>query len=251
MKKKQTNSFFILPTSFLDVLFNLSVVFLALLIMILVIMKTEIVKTKIDAKAEFIVTMTWPEGDWDVDVWVQPPEGPVVYYKNKESDVMNLERDDTGVNGDKFVIDGEERINKLNQEILVVRGIYPGEYIINIHLFRTGASPETGYEEQKTRSSQDSAPGTTPRALKKSIDVVVKLDKINPQLKTLFSRKVTLYHNRQEIHIARFWINDDGTVDHISTDSPVTLHHRTGEQVTVEEAPGKFSTHGGLYSDGH
>lgn len=246
--KDKNNGFFILPTSFLDILFNLSLVFLALLIMILIIMKVEIVKTKIDAQAEFIITMTWPEGDWDMDIWIEDPDGKVMFYQNKTTKVLNLERDDTGLLSDTFVINGEEAINPLNQEIVVVRGIYPGKYIINVHLYRTGGGEETGYSKvtadgEPDPSGRPKSPETLPVPLVKPIDVFVKVDKINPILTTVYAGKTYIEYNRQEHYVVTFSIDAEGNVYDIITDNPVSLQDKTGLGVVIQNANGYFEEH--------
>lgn len=234
MKKKNNNNIS-LPTSFLDILFNLSLIFLSLLLLLIVIIKTETVKAKINAEAEYIITVSWPEGDWDIDVWVGPPSGDVVFYRNKTSPNLNLERDDTGVFNDKIEINGKEHYNPLNQEIVVFRGIVEGEYIVNIHLYRTG-SQGTGYDN----SPIVDVPIHSTVALIKPVDVTIKIDKINPSLKTIFVDKIIITHNRQEKHVVRFWINEDGSIGNIDTTNPVSLHSLTGEKIIMEMGPSLF-----------
>ena len=249
--QNKNKGFFPLPTSFLDLLFNLSMVFLALLIMILIIMKVEIVKTKIDAQAEFIITMTWPKGDWDMDIWIGLPNGAVVFYQQKTSDILNIERDDTGNLNDEIIINGETVVNSLNQEIVVVRGIYPGEYIINIHLYRTGPSEETGYF-LPFDGILPVAPETNNATLVVPLNVTVKIDKINPVLKTLYAVTVPITQNRQEHHVVRFWMNDGGIISDMSNDNPVSLHKITGLSVAILNAAGTFDALGGPnYTDAY
>ncbi|NJO61073.1 MAG: hypothetical protein HC836_23265 [Richelia sp. RM2_1_2] len=230
---KRNNDNLSLPTSFLDILFNLSLIFLVLLLLLMMVIKTEDVKAKIDAKAEHIITVTWPEGDWDIDVWLGLPDGQVVYFKNKSSSTLNLERDDTGTHNDKFEINGEEHYNPLNQEIIVGRGILEGEYILNVHLYRTGQDG-TGYEYSAR------PPGYVAGPLKNSVEVSVKIDKVNPSLKTVFVGKVVIDQNRQEKHVIRFWLNKDGSISDVSTTNPASLHHITGERTIIEIAPNQF-----------
>ncbi|WP_207481089.1 hypothetical protein [Arenibaculum pallidiluteum] len=63
----------------------------------------------------------------DVDLWVQAPGDVPVGYSNKGGLIFNLLRDDLGSQGDP---------TEINFETAFSRGIPPGEYAINVHLFR-------------------------------------------------------------------------------------------------------------------
>ena len=52
---------------------------------------------KIDSKAEFLVTMAWPDQHPDdFDMFVQDPLGNMVWYRRREAGFMLLDRDDRG-----------------------------------------------------------------------------------------------------------------------------------------------------------
>jgi hypothetical protein len=75
-----------------------------------------------------IVEVRWPdEIDADVDLWVQAPGDRPVGYSNKGGAVFNLLRDDLGKRTD---------VTGLNYETSYSRGILPGEYTVNLHLYR-------------------------------------------------------------------------------------------------------------------
>jgi len=78
-----------------------------------------------------LVEATWPPGmDSDVDLWVQAPGDLPVGYSNKGGAVFNLLRDDLGQQLD---------LSGLNYESSYARGIVPGEYTVNLHLYRNRA----------------------------------------------------------------------------------------------------------------
>jgi hypothetical protein len=78
-----------------------------------------------------IVEIRWPDQiDADVDLWVQGPGDRPVGYSNKGGRVFNLLRDDLGLRNDA---------TGLNYENAYSRGIVPGEYIVNVHLYRDSA----------------------------------------------------------------------------------------------------------------
>ena len=79
-----------------------------------------------------LVEVNWPPGmDADVDLWVQAPGDVPVGYSNKGGAVFNLLRDDLGQQLD---------LSGLNYESAYSRGIVPGEYTVNLHLYRNRAA---------------------------------------------------------------------------------------------------------------
>jgi hypothetical protein len=70
------------------------------------------------------------ELDTDVDLWVQAPGDVPVGYSNKSGVIFNLLRDDLGRNADP---------TQLNYEVSYSRGVPPGEYAINLHMYRNKA----------------------------------------------------------------------------------------------------------------
>ena len=78
-----------------------------------------------------MVEANWPpDQDADVDLWVQAPGDVPVGYSNKGGAVFNLLRDDLGQQLD---------LSGLNYESSYARGIVPGEYTVNVHLYRNRA----------------------------------------------------------------------------------------------------------------
>ena len=77
-----------------------------------------------------IVDIHWDDKvDADVDLWVQAPGDVPVGYSNKSGIIFNLLRDDLGHTGDPL---------SMNYEISYGRGLWPGEYTVNAHLYRSG-----------------------------------------------------------------------------------------------------------------
>ncbi len=67
------------------------------------------------------------ELDTDIDLWVQAPGDVPVGYSNKSGVIFNLLRDDLGRNADP---------TQLNYEVSYSRGVPPGEYAVNLHMYR-------------------------------------------------------------------------------------------------------------------
>ena len=143
-------------------------------------------KTNVKTSAEFLIMVTWDkESPADVDVWVRDPMDNVVCFKNRQNGLMHLDRDDTGKKSDTVIFGGSEVVVKENREVVSIRGIIPGEYIVNLHLY----------------SDYNTAP----------VDVEVRLDKINP-FATEMKKNVTLKSRGDEVTAFRFNVDDDGSV---------------------------------------
>src|SRR6516165_8294121 len=73
---------------------------------------------KIDSKAEFLITMDWPdEHPDDIDLFVQDPGGNIAWYRHREAGLMVLERDDRGGANDTIVVNGQKIHSSIREEI--------------------------------------------------------------------------------------------------------------------------------------
>src|SRR4051794_34646124 len=80
------------------------------------------------APGNVVIEASWPPDlDTDVDLWVQGPGDVPVGYSNKGGGLFNLLRDDLG-----HVMD----VSGMNYETSYSRGVLPGEYVVNLHLYR-------------------------------------------------------------------------------------------------------------------
>ena len=127
--------------AFLDLLFNTLLCFAALFVISFVLVNPVSEDGKIDVYADFLITVSWPQDITDdIDVYIQDPEGAVVYFGNKETNLMHLDRDDLGGSHDSIrtefgVIEYSE-----NREIVTIRKVIPGEYIVNLHIYSKRSS---------------------------------------------------------------------------------------------------------------
>ena len=177
---------------FSDLLFNTLLAFVMLFAIALLAMNPKAKTGVIDAKAEFIVTVTWPDMDPnDIDTWVQDPSGNLVWFRAREAGLMHLDRDDRGTANDTLVINGQQVVNPLNQEVVTVRGYAPGEYTVNVFYY-------------ETRNGRP-------------VDVTVSVVKVNPRAEVVFYGTVALARKGDEATAVRFNVNRDGGVDSVGT----------------------------------
>lgn len=178
---------------FYDMLFNILIAFVFCFIIALLAMNPKAKKAgDVPAKAEFIITVTWPDlNPNDIDTWVEDPAGNRVWYRQREAGLMHLDRDDRGLVGDTIIVNGKEVINPLNQEVATIRGFAPGEYTVNAF-----------YYQSKNREP---------------VDVTVSVVKVNPQAEVIFYGMVNLPAKGNERTAVRFTVDAEGRVGNLNT----------------------------------
>ena len=177
---------------FTDILFNALLGFAVMLFIAFALIRPEAKTGIIDTKAEMIVTVTWPDNNEDdIDTYVQEPSGNVVWYHSMQKGLLTLDRDDRGNYLDEVTVDGETIRFPLNQESVTLRGIVPGEYIINVYHYLN--------------------PSEQP------VPVTVKVEKINPTLTVVYYDTVVLDKKGDERTAIRFTLDSAGTVSDINT----------------------------------
>ncbi|WP_448188338.1 hypothetical protein [Azospirillum sp. sgz301742] len=115
----------------------------------------------------------------DVDLWVQAPGDVPVGYSNKSGLIFNLLRDDLGSYADP---------TEVNFETSYSRGIPPGEYTVNIHLFRNLENIYPIWVRVVARVKKETEAGAA----------------------TLAATRVRLDREGQEITAFRFTLDDKG-----------------------------------------
>jgi hypothetical protein len=129
-----------------------------------------------------IVETRWPdEIDADVDLWVQAPGDVAVGYSNKGGAVFNLLRDDLGSRSD---------VSGLNYETSYSRGVLPGEYTVNLHLYRNS-------------SKAYPVPVTVVTSVKRRTDQAAR---------QLLASKVLLVREGEELTVYRFRLSEAGAL---------------------------------------
>ena len=177
---------------FTDLLFNALLIFTFLFLVTVAFLNPPAKTGTVDLKAEYIVTVKWPDNvPDDVDTWVEDPDGRVVWFRNTEDGFMHLDRDDRGLANDTIEVDGREIVNPINQEIVTIRRVLAGEYVVNLHYYKSNTQ--------------------------KPVTAEVSLAKVNPSLEILYYGKVVLNAPGDERTAVRFRIKSDGDVENIST----------------------------------
>ncbi len=142
---------------------------------------------KIDSKAEFIITMDWPDSHPDdLDLFVQDPVGNIAWYRHRVAGFLTLDRDDRGGANDTITVNGKKIASPIREEIVTLRGIVPGEYTVNVSHFQA----------------------TTGQPVAAS----VKVQKLNPVAQVIFDNKVTVDRTGDEKTAVRFRLDDEGKV---------------------------------------
>jgi hypothetical protein len=172
--------------AFTDLLFNALLGFVVMFMLAFLLINPIAKSGAIDPKAEFLVTLTWPDGRCeDVDLYVEDPAQNLVWFRQREAGLMHLDRDDLGCRNDVLEIAGRLVVNPINQETISIRGILPGEFVVNIHLYRGEGQP---------------------------VPATVKIEKLNPKVELVFVGQVTLSQQGDERTAARFLVGADGRV---------------------------------------
>src|SRR6201984_2540787 len=95
-------------------------------------MNPEAKQGKIDTKAEFIITMNWPDNHpADIYLYVEDSLGNIVWYRVREAGFMVLDRDDRGGINNSVMVNGKKVTSPIREETVSIRGIVAGEYTIN------------------------------------------------------------------------------------------------------------------------
>jgi len=102
------------------------------------------VEEHIASEGKYVIIMTWPDkSPDDLDLHVMSPNGHDIFWRNRESDLMHLDHDDLGVRGDHVALAGGGEISTdKNEERTTIRGIIPGEYTVNVHMYSKSSHDE-------------------------------------------------------------------------------------------------------------
>ena len=181
MKYRRPNNF----DPFTDLLFNILLGFTFLFFITILFINPISKLGNVNLKAEYIITVDWQDNlPDDVDLWVQDPNGEIVSYLKKDAGWLHLDRDDQGIINDVVIINNKEVIYPINREVVTLRGIIPGEYVVNLYLY-----------EHKS---------------KEPVEAKIIIEKVNPSLKLVYFNNTVLEAKDTELTIARFNLDAKG-----------------------------------------
>jgi hypothetical protein len=179
---------------FTDLLFNILVGFAFLFIIAFLLIKPEAKKEDFNRRAEFVVVLEWDnDANGDIDLYVEDPTGKQVSFRYHNHNYMHLDKDDLGSMNDTVVnADGSISTVKINREVVTIRGIIEGEYIINAHYYSLRS-----YDKINPK--------------KPVVTVRVELHKANPY-SIMWVGEKEFNHRGQEETFLRFRLDKDGRI---------------------------------------
>ena len=176
---------------FTDLLFNALLGFAFMFAIAFMLINSSEEEGNINTKAEVLISVQWPdEHPADVDAVVEDPQGKLVWYHNRDSGLMHLDRDDRGNLADNINIKGDVVSSPINQETVTVRGLQSGEYVINLLHYKSN--------------------------FKEPLPVTVKVEKLNPTVELIYYGQHFLNGVGDEITALRFLVNGDKEVAEIN-----------------------------------
>ena len=201
---------------FTDMLFNILVGFAFLFIVAFLLIKPEQKKEDFERRAEFVVVMEWDHDQPDdIDLYVRDPAGKIASFRTPNVNFMHLDKDDLGYAND-VIMNKNGVVSKvnINREVVTIRGIIPGEYIINAHYYstrrvekaisvlraeRAGEAEVVEHDRFVTNSGQSKAPVT----------VKIEVHKVHPY-KILWMGEKPFSSRGQEDTFVRFTVDKLG-----------------------------------------
>jgi len=203
---------------FIDLLFNILLGFAFLFIIAFLLIKPEAKKEDFERRAEFVVVMEWnhdmPD---DIDLYVQDPTGDIVSFRHSIVNFMHLDKDDLGYVND-IVYNANGKITKvnINREVVTIRGIIPGEYLINAHYYSSRRSEAaftalTGERRGDTEIISANRHGEGKSNKGRILTIKIELHKVNPY-QILWIGERPFDRRGQEDTFVRFTIDSKGKV---------------------------------------
>lgn len=130
---------------FTDLSLNALLSFLVLFILAFLRMNPEAERAPaIQTEGKFMVVLRWPdESIDDVDLYVMDPLGNIAYFRDRDVGLMHLDHDDLGKRSDSVATGQGDVSVQHNEERTVIRASVPGEYVVNVHMYRKESDEAT------------------------------------------------------------------------------------------------------------
>ena len=118
---------------YIDLVFNLAAAFIVLFMLVIMLINPIAKQNDIDTVDNLMITLDWNnDSGYDMDLHFKQPDGRVIFFNDRESLLASLERDDLGKTND---VDGFV----VNREVLHIRHLVDGNYVVNVHFYSTPA----------------------------------------------------------------------------------------------------------------
>ena len=191
---------------FTDMLFNILVGFAFLFIIAFLLIKPEAKKADFERKAEFVIVMEWDHDQPDdIDLYVQDPTQAKVHFRLPIVNFMYLDKDDLGFANDVVKYqDGTTKKVNINREVVTIRGIIAGEYVINAYYYSSRVWSRLG---QLTTNTD--IPSRKVDKKNDPLTVKIELHKVDPY-KIMWVGEKKFFKKGQEETFVRFSIDKDG-----------------------------------------
>ena len=177
--------------AFTDLLFNTLLGFAFMFAIAFMLISDPSEGGKIESKAEILISVRWPDKHPDdVDAIVESPEGDLVWYHNRDTGLMHLDRDDRGIFADKMNVNGAVISNPINQETVTIRALQSGEYVVNLLHY------QANYDEPLT--------------------VEVKVEKLNPEVELIYYGSHELEGVGDEETAVRFSVDSQKNISNVN-----------------------------------
>ena len=156
-----------------------------------------------------IDSVRWPDTHPDdVDAIVESPQGGLVWYHNRDTGLMHLDRDDRGIFADKMNVDGAMISNPINQETVTIRALQSGEYVVNLLHY------QANYDEPLT--------------------VNVKVEKLNPEVELIYYGSHELEGVGDEKTAVRFSVDAKKNISNVNQIQKRLLTKALGRSPLIE-----------------
>ncbi len=204
---------------FTDLLFNILIGFAFLFIVAFLLIKPEAKKEDFERRAEFVVVLEWDhDKNDDIDLYVQDPTNNKVNFRLPIANFMHLDKDDLGYANDIVKnINGVITKVNINREVVSIRGIIPGEYIVNAHYYSTRNYSTNVPIARNTNPAEElnTAEGRAAEEIhqkkKKPLTVKIELHKVNPYTILWVGEKEYTQKGQEETFV-RFTIDAKGNL---------------------------------------
>lgn len=189
-----------------DLLFNLLMAFISLFFLaFLMVNDPKDEEDAVQSNSNILITMRW-HTDNDMDLHLLLPDGRGVWYSNRDEPPAHLDVD--VVEWRRYIRpNGQEYVIENNEEIITIRGVFPGEYAVNVHYYNNQRVDE-----------------------KEEIEVEVLVEDVKNR-NVIYAGTKVLSLKEREVHFVKFTVTEKDLVDqngerrysveNIYTDRPV------------------------------